>query len=211
MRARSTLRSSDGSAASVDLASPLTLEANAAMRSIVRRDTGSGYGEYLEKLAEESGIAAPERADIAKLDRKRPGKGSNADWVHPGDPEARISKMKDGRTRLAHKLEHAVDMESGAVTALTVQSMEGGDTASLGTTLDEAARQLGDLELAAEEVVADKGYHSNGTMMDLKERGLRSYVSEPRRGCQWQLKMSHLWQPKMSHFLGAGGSGVRCR
>lgn len=159
-----------------------TLEANAAMRSIVRRDDGTGYREYLEKLAVESGIVSPTRADIAKLDRKRPKKGSNDDWVHPGDREARITRMKDGRTRLAHKLEHAVDMESGAVTALTVQSMKGGDTASLSGTLDEAARQLGEVELEAEEVVADKGYHSNGTMKDLKSRGLRSYVSEPNRG-----------------------------
>ena len=90
--------------------------------------------------------------------------------------------MKDGRTRLAHKLEHAVDMESGAVTALTVQSMKGGDTASLPQTLDEAAKQLGEVELEAEEVVADKAYHSNRTMKHLKKRGLRSYVSEPRRG-----------------------------
>ena len=158
-----------------------TLEANAAMRSIVRRDDGGGYREYLEKLAKESGIAAPTHADIAKLDRKRPKKGSNNDWVHPGDPEARISKMKDGRTRLAHKLEHPVDMESGAVMALTVQSMKGGDTASLPKTLDEAAKQLGGVELAGEEVVADKGYHSNRTREDLKKRDLRSYVSEPRR------------------------------
>lgn len=159
-----------------------TLEANAAMRSIVRRDDGTGYREYLEKLAVESGIASPTRAEIAKLDRKRPKKGSNDDWVHPGDREARITRMKDGRTRLTHKLEHAVDMESGALTALTVQSMQGGDTASLARTLDEAAKQLGEVELEAEEVVADKGYHSNGTMKDLKVRGLRSYVSEPNRG-----------------------------
>lgn len=159
-----------------------TLEANAAMRSIVRRADGTGYREYLEKLAVESGIASPTRSEIAKLDRKRPKKGSNDDWVHPGDREARITRMKDGRTRLAHKLEHAVDMESGALTALTVQSMKGGDTASLARTLDEAAKQLGEVELEAEEVVADKGYHSNGTMKDLKVRGLRSYVSEPNRG-----------------------------
>ena len=159
-----------------------TLEANTAMRSIVRRDDGAGYREYLERLAKESGIASPTHSDIAKLDRKRPRKGSNDDWVHPGDPEARISKMKDGRTRLAHKLEHAVDMESGAVTALTVQGMKGGDTASLPKTLDEAAKQLDEVELAPEEVVADKGYHSNETMKDLVKRSLRSYVSEPRRG-----------------------------
>ena len=159
-----------------------TLEANAAMRSIVRRDDGAGYREYLERLAKESGIASPTHADIAKLDRKRPKKGSNDEWVHPLDPEARVAKMKDGRTRLAHKLEHAVDMESGAVTALTVQSMKGGDTASLPNTLDEATKQLGEVEVAPEEVVADKGYHSNATMKDLKKRALRSYVSEPRRG-----------------------------
>lgn len=159
-----------------------TLEANAAMRSIIRRDDGTGYREYLERLAVESGIASPTRAEIARLDRKRPKKGSNDDWEHPVDREARITRMKDGRTRLGHKLEHAVDMESGAVTALTVQSMKGGDTASLARTLDEAARQLGKVELEAEEVVADKSYHSNGTMKDLRSRGLRSYVSEPNRG-----------------------------
>ena len=118
--------------------------------------------------------------DIGTANRK----GSNDEWVHPGDPEARITKMKDGRTRLAHKLEQAVDMESGVLTAVTVQSMEDGDTASLPKTLDEAAKQLGEVELAAEEVVADKGYHSNGAMKDLSKRGLRSYVSEPRRGPQ---------------------------
>ncbi len=102
-----------------------TLEANAAMRSIERRDDGTRYREYLEKLAVESGTASPRRADMAKLDRKRPKKGSNEEWFHPGDPEARITRMKDGRTRLAHKLEHAVDMESGAVAALTIQSIWG--------------------------------------------------------------------------------------
>ena len=84
-----------------------TLEANAALRSIVRRDDGSGYEEWLEELARASGIDTPTRADLAKLDRKRPRKGSNEDWVHPDDPEARITKMKDGRTHLAHKLEQA--------------------------------------------------------------------------------------------------------
>ena len=90
--------------------------------------------------------------------------------------------MKDGRTRLAHKLEQAVDMESGAVVAATVQTMDGGDTASLGVTLDEADRRLAEVGVEAQEVVADKGYHSNRTMTDVKERGKRSYVSEPDRG-----------------------------
>ena len=159
-----------------------TLEANAAMRAIVRRDDGTEYDEFLEQLAAASGIETPTRADLAKLDRKRAGKGSNKDWEHPHDPESRITRMKDGRTRLAHKLEQAVDMETGAVVAATVQTMDGGDTASLGVTLDEADRRLAEVGVEAKEVVADKGYHSNGTMTDLKERGRRSYVSEPDRG-----------------------------
>src|SRR5205807_2213897 len=78
-----------------------TLEANAALRSIVRRDTGEQYEEFLRRLAQESGIETPTRAQLAKLDRKRPKKGSNEDWTHPHDPDARITKMKDGRTHLA--------------------------------------------------------------------------------------------------------------
>ena len=97
-----------------------TLEANAALRSIVRRDDGAGYDEFLERLAADSGIESPTRAQLTKLDRKRSGKGSNAEWTHPGDPDAEIVKMKDGRTHLAHKRENAVDLESGAVLAVTL-------------------------------------------------------------------------------------------
>ena len=85
-----------------------TLEANAALRSIVRRDSGEGYETFLRRLAAASGIATPTRAELARLDRKRPKKGSNDDWTHPQDPDAKITKMKDGRTHLAHKAEHAV-------------------------------------------------------------------------------------------------------
>jgi len=159
-----------------------TLEANAAMRAIVRRDDGTEYDAWLEQLAEASGIETPTREDLARLDRKRAKKGSNKDWEHPDDPEARITKMKDGRTRLAHKLEQAIDMESGAVVATTVQTMDGGDTASLPVTLDEAERQLAEVGAEPREVVADKGYHSNRTMTEVEGRGLRSYVSEPNRG-----------------------------
>jgi len=159
-----------------------TLEANAALRSIVRRDDGTGYEDWLVELARASGIDTPTRQDLAKLDRKRPKKGSNEDWVHPQDPEARITKMKDGRTRLAHKLEQAADMDSGAIVAVTVQTMAGGDCASLPNTLDEAERQLAAVDAQPKEAVADKGYHSNATMKGLKRRGLRSYVSEPDRG-----------------------------
>ena len=159
-----------------------TLEANAAMRAIVRRDDETGYEAWLVQLAQASGIATPTRADLAKLDRNRSKKGSNAEWVHPGDPEARIARMKDGSTHMAHKREQAVDMEGGAVVAVTVQTMDGGDTASLPKTLDEAERQLAEVGLVPEEVVADKGYHSNETMTGVRGRGLRSYVSEPHRG-----------------------------
>ena len=99
-----------------------TLEANAAMRSIVRRDTGEGYEEFLRRLAEESGIATPTREQLAKLDRKCVKKGSNNDWVNPHDPEAEITQLKDGRTHLAYKAEHAVDLETGTVIAVTVAS-----------------------------------------------------------------------------------------
>ena len=159
-----------------------TLEANAAMRAIVRRDDGTEYDAWLEQLARASGIETPTRQDLAKLDRKRPKKGSNKDWKHPHDPEARITKMKDGRTRLAHKLEVGVDMETGAVAGVTVQTMDGGDTASLPVTLDETERQLAEVGAEPKEVVGDKGYHSNATMTGVKDRGLRSYVSEPNRG-----------------------------
>jgi transposase len=98
-----------------------TLEANAALRSIVRRDSGESYPEFLAKLAKESGIATPTRDELARLDRKREKKSSNQDWTHPHDPDARITKMKDGSTHLAHKAEHAVDLETGAVVAVTVQ------------------------------------------------------------------------------------------
>ena len=149
--------------------------------NLVRCDGGTEYEEWLDQLAAASGIETPTRADLAKLDRKRPGKGSNKDWEHPHDPEARIKRMRDGRTRLAHKLEQAVDLETGAVVATTVQTT-GGGTASLPVTLDEAERRLAEAGVEAEEVVADKGYHSNRTMTDVRERAKRSYVSEPDRG-----------------------------
>ena len=98
-----------------------TLEANAALRSIVRRDTGEEYDAWLTRLAAASGIATPTRAELARFDRKRKKKGSNDDWTNPHDPDANITKMKDGRTHLAHTAEHAVDLETGAVVGVTVQ------------------------------------------------------------------------------------------
>ena len=119
-----------------------TLEANAALRSIVRRDTGESYQEFLTQLAKASGIETPTREDLARLDRKRKHKGSNDDWTHPQDPDAKITKMKDGRTHLAHKAEHAVDLETGAVVGVTVQDADKGDTTTSIKTLMEAAEQI---------------------------------------------------------------------
>src|SRR6058998_100515 len=118
-----------------------TLEANAALRSIVRRDTGESYQEFLTKLAAASGIKTPTRAALARLDRKRKKKGANKDWTHPHDPDARITKMKDGRTHLAHKAEHAVDLETGAIVGVTVQGADEGDTTTIQQTLPEAAER----------------------------------------------------------------------
>ncbi len=167
------------------MAQRATLEANAALRSIVRRDSEQGYEEFLTELAVASGIQTPTREDLALLDRKRTGKGSNQQWKHPQDGEARIARMKDGRTHLAHKAEHAVDLETGAIVSVTVQGADRGDTQTMVKTLIQAAEQVEQAlpkGSGIEEVVADKGYHSSERMVDLEALGLRSYVSEPKRG-----------------------------
>jgi transposase len=173
-----------------------TLEANAALRSIVRRDTGERYEEFLMRLAKESGIETPTREQLAKLDRKRPKKGSNDDWTHPHDPDARITKMKDGRTHLAHKAEHAVDMETGAIVAVTLHGADVGDTATIPETVAEAGERITSVVADSNgavkqvstdgplEVVTDKGYHSRALVSELTEWGLRTYCSEPNRGRQ---------------------------
>jgi transposase len=169
-----------------------TLEANAALRSIVRRDTGEGYTDFLVKLAQESGIETPQHADLTKLDRNRPKKGSNEEWRHPQDPDARITRMKDGRTHLAHKAEHAVDLDTGAVVAVTLQHADRGDTHTLMNTVAQARNNLQaqpDITKPIAEVVADKGYHSNETTCALQATGIRSYLSEPaRRRRNWRGK-----------------------
>jgi len=161
-----------------------TLEANAALRSIVRRDTGDSYQEFLIELAKESGIETPTREDLARLDRKRAKKGSNDDWTHPHDPDSRITKMKDGRTHLAHKFEHAVDLETGVIVGATIQPADSGDTTTMIETLITAAEQVEAVLPESEgiqEVVADKGYHSTERIVDLNRLDLRTYISEPKR------------------------------
>ena len=170
-----------------------TLEANAAMRSIERRDTGESYEAFVRSLAEASGVETPTRADLARFDRSRKNKKtSNKEWKSPQDPDAKVAKMKDGRTHMAHKAEHGVDMDTGAIVSVTVQDASDGDTATLPETLIMAAEQV---ELVqpdgpgVEEVVADKGYHSDETLVALGAVGVRSHVSEPERGRRcWQDK-----------------------
>ena len=178
-----------------------TLEANAALRSIVRRDTGERYEEFLTRLAKESGIETPTREQLAKLDRRRAKKGSNEDWTHRQDPDARIAKMKDGRTHLAHKAEHAVDMETGAIVAVTLHGADEGDTETIQETVAEAGERITSVVAEADnsemarrvsaegprEVITDKGYHSRAVVNDLAEWGVSTYCSEPNRGRQrWQ-------------------------
>ena len=174
------------------------LEANAAMRSIVRRDTGQGYEGFLKELAKKSGIETPTREDLARLDRKRKKKGSNQEWQSATDPDARLAKMKDGSTQMAHKAEHAVDMESGAVIAVTLQPADEGDTTTIHETLAQPGEAVaGLIEREADErgeakprvhangiteVVTDKGYHSGRTVMMLGQTAVRTYIPETRHG-----------------------------
>ena len=153
------------------------------MRSTVRRDTRESYDAFLTRLAEVSGLSTPTRAELARFDRTRKKKGSNDDWTHPHDPDAKITKMKDGRTHLAHTAEHAVDLDTGAIVGVTVQDASAGDTTTLVDTLVTAAEQVEAVGAPGiVEVVADKGYHSNETMVGFAAIGVRSYVSEPDRG-----------------------------
>jgi len=174
-----------------------TLEANAAMRSIVRRDTGESYNEFLTGLAKASGIETPTREDLARLDRKRKKRTSNKEWKSPIDEDARVAKMKNGSTHLAHKAEHAVDMDSGAVVAVTLQAADLGDTTTVRETLAEAGMAVAELvereaELhpeeepkvnleGIEELVADKGYHSGAVVEWVGENEVTSYIPERKQ------------------------------
>src|SRR5713226_3426492 len=172
-----------------------TLEANAAMKSIVRRDTEESYTEYLKRLAEAAGVEAGDEAALRRMDRRRKKKGSNAEWVNPHDPEAEITRMKDGRSGLGYKAEHAVDMDTGAIVAVTTHGGAVGDTTSVGETLPAAgeavAEQIaepttnGKFEVNAkgvEELVTDKGYHSGDVLVSAQQSQVRSYIAEPDRG-----------------------------
>ena len=171
-----------------------TLEANAAMRSIVRRDTGESYMEYLRRLAREAGLDGADDAEVRRMDRKRKKKTSNDEWVNPHDPEAEVTKMKHGTTHLAYKAEQAVDLDTGAIVAITTQGGAVGDTTSVQETLPAAgmavAEQIatptakGTYEVHEQglcEVVTDKGYQSGASLEAMRETGVRTYVSVPQK------------------------------
>jgi transposase len=163
-----------------------TMEANAALRTIVRRDTGEGYREMLVRLAQESGIATPTAEDLIRLDRRRQGKRlSNQDWSSPSDPEAKIAKLKDGRTHLAYKPEHAVDLDTGAIVAAEIHPADQGDTTTLPATLETAEANLAAVDAAPTpaspaELVADKGYHSRNGLKDLEDGVWKSRIAEKK-------------------------------
>jgi transposase len=160
-----------------------TVEANAAMKSIVRKDTGEGYKAYLKRLLAEDGVENPTDEDVRRFDRKRPKKGSNEEWESPTDPDSRIAKMKDRRTHLAYKAEHTVDLGSEFVLAATVYTADQADSATLMDSLIQAQINLmqAGSEQEIEEAVADKGYHKAETLADCETWGTRTYIPEPKR------------------------------
>jgi transposase len=202
-----------------------TLEANAAMRSIVRRDTGASYNDFLTGLAQASGIATPTREDLTRLDRKRKKRTSNKEWKSPIDPDARVAKMKNGSTHLAHKAEHAVDMDSGAVVAVTLQAADLGDTTTVRETLIDAGIAVAELigreaELLSdkepqvnidgiEELVADKGYHSGAVVEWVGKNEVTSYIPERKQAGKrnWNGKQAEQQAVEANHKRVTGDYG----
>jgi transposase len=174
------------------------LEANAAMKSIVRRDTGEGWKEYLRRLMAEEGIEDPTDEELRRFDKKRKGKKvSNKEWVSPTDPEARIMKMKDGRTHMAYKSEHAIDLESGLLLAATIHHGDRADSESLIESLVTAQANLigAGSEAEIRTVPADKGYHKTETLAWCRSFGIRTYIPEreSKTKRQWADKPAE-WQ-----------------
>jgi transposase len=168
-----------------------TVEANAAMRSIVRKDTGADWKEYVKGLMAEEGIENPTDEAIRRFDKKRKKKVSNKDWESPTDPDSRIAKMKDGRTHLAYKAEHTVDLDSEFVLAAAVYTADQADSATLVESVLHAQANLvqAGSEQEIEEAVADKGYHKAQTLAECQELNTRTYVPEPQgKNYNWENK-----------------------
>lgn len=171
-----------------------TLEANAAMKSIVRQDTGEDWKQYVTRLMQEEGAIAadeePSDEEVRRYDKRRKNKKvSNDEWVSSTDPESRIAQMKDGRTHLAYKAEHVVDLESDMVLAAEIRPADHGDAATLVDSVlqGQIHMQEAGSRQAIEEVVADKGYHAAATLELCEAMGLRTYIPEPKRRhrCRW--------------------------
>jgi transposase len=180
----------DGKTVGID---STTLAADASMKTIRRKDNGQSYPEYLSEIFEEEDGSKPDAPTKTRKDRKRRKKLSNEDWESPTDPEAGITRMKDGSTKVAHKVEHAVDLSGhGAVTAVTVHAGHRGDTKTVKETFDQAETNttVGKQELVPiEEVVADKGYHSDPVLEDMEENAqVRTYIPAPEGKRNWKGK-----------------------
>jgi hypothetical protein len=185
------------------------LEANAAMKSLVRKDTGEDYKTYLKRLAEEAGLKNPTEEELRRFDRKRPGKKmSNDEWVSRSDPDSRIQKMKDGRTHMSYKAEHVVDLQTEIILAAEVYAGDTGDPASLTESLDAAQGNLTavDEELVIREAAADKGYHKDETLAACATRKIRTYIPEQKtRGPREWTGKPRAWHEAYS------GNRRRCR
>ena len=164
-----------------------TMEANAALRTIVHRDDGRTYREMLTQMAKESGIETPSADDLVRIDRTRKGKKlSNEEWTSRTDPEAKIAKLKDGRTHLAYKPEHAVDLDTGVIVAAALHPADNGDTTTIAGTLTSAENNLAQIDAAPtpdepSELVADKGYHSRAVLKDLDGGAWKTRIAEPKQ------------------------------
>jgi transposase len=169
-----------------------TLEADAAMKSIVRRDTGEDWQAYVAGLMRAEGVIAedeqPTGEEVRRFDRTRKDKTvSNEEWFNPYDPEAKIARMKDGTTHLAYKAEHVVDLDSDLILAAEIRPATDGDAQTLADSVMQAQQNLRTIgaEQRIEEVVADKGYHSADALEMQRHLGFRTYVPEPKRTADW--------------------------
>ncbi len=166
------------------------LEADAAMKSIVRRDNGDDWKAYLRGLAAQEGMDDPTDEELRRFDKNRKDKKvSNEDWVSPNDPDSRIARMKDGTTHTAYKAEHVVDLKTDLVLSATIYSADRSDSETLGESVVQAQLNVIAAESPAniEEAVADKGYHSAKQLAEVSETlGIRTYIPEPKRTKPWK-------------------------
>jgi hypothetical protein len=177
------------------------LEADAAMKSIVRRDTGEDWRGYVTRLMKEEGVIEPEAEptdeEVRRYDRSRKDKKvSNREWVSSTDPASRIARMKDGRTHLAYKAEHVVDLKSDVVLAAEIYGADRGDAETMVDSVLEAVVNLSEagIESGIDEVAADKGYHAAATLEMAEFYALRTYIPEPKR------KHDSRWADKPAGF-----------